>query len=147
MQLAYPADVSVDEEGFYLIKFSGVHGAATDGETMEEAIDNAYECIAEAIASVMAEKEPLPLPQKPKEGQIVIPLPSDLALKASFYFLAKQSGEPNTALAKKLGMDEKEVRRMMDPYYGTKTPKLWEAIKKLGGEITVCLDVKRGRAA
>jgi predicted RNase H-like HicB family nuclease len=50
---AYPASLVPDEAGFYLVTFPDFPEAATDGESHEEAIEEASGALAEAIAGRM----------------------------------------------------------------------------------------------
>ena len=51
----------------------------------------------------------------------------------------KQEHLSNVALAKKLSWDEKEIRRLLDPYYCSKFPKLEQALNALGLRLKVCV--------
>ena len=43
----------------------------------------------------------------------------------------------NTSLAKKLDCDEKEIRRLIDPHYNSKFPRLEQALHILGKKLQV----------
>ena len=43
-------------------------------------------------------------------------------------------------LAKRLGVDEKEVRRLLDPHYGSKLPHIAQAISVLGRRLVIGLE-------
>jgi antitoxin HicB len=42
--------------------------------------------------------------------------------------------------AKRLGIDEKEVRRLLDPHYGSKLPRIAQAIEALGRRLVIGLE-------
>ena len=44
------------------------------------------------------------------------------------------------SLAKRLGVDEKEVRRLLDPHYGSKLPRIAQAISLLGQRLVIDLE-------
>ena len=52
----------------------------------------------------------------------------------------REAGISKTQLAKRLGVDEKEVRRLLDPRYGSKLPRIAQAISALGRRLVVSLD-------
>ena len=56
----YPYTIACDEAGFYLVKFPDLPGAATDGKTREEALAEAEDCLAEAIAGYLVRRERVP---------------------------------------------------------------------------------------
>jgi len=43
-------------------------------------------------------------------------------------------------LAKQLGIDEKEVRRLLDPHYASKLPRIAHAIQLLGKRLVIGLE-------
>mgnify|MGYP001572259313 len=60
--------------------------------------------------------------------------------KAALYVAMHEAGISKTQLAKRLGVDEKEVRRLLDPHYGSKLPRIAQAISVLGRRLVVSLD-------
>ena len=48
--------------------------------------------------------------------------------------------EVNVELAKRLGVDEKEVRRLLDPHYGSKLPRIARAVEALGKRLVIGLE-------
>ena len=59
--------------------------------------------------------------------------------KVALYLAMREAGITNMELAKKLGVDEKEVRRLLDPHYGSKLPRIAEAISLLGQRLVIDL--------
>ena len=137
LELTYPATIKIDEDGRYLVTFPDVHGAVTDGVSKEEAFNEAQDCLSEAIAAAMVANETLTLPSPRKRGQVLIALPAPLATKALLYSALREQKHSNTWLAAQLDVDEKEVRRMLDPYHATKLPRVSEALQVLGKEMVI----------
>ncbi len=137
LELTYPATIKTDEDGRFLLSFPDVYGAVTDGASKKEALNEAPDCLAEAIAAAMAANEDLPLPGSRKRGQILIALPAPLASKALLYCALREQKHTNTWLAKQLHVNEKEVRRMLNPYHATKLPRVSEALQILGKEMVI----------
>lgn len=52
----------------------------------------------------------------------------------------KQAGISKQQLARRLGIDEKEVRRLLDPHYGSKLPRIAQAISALGQRLVIGLE-------
>ena len=52
----------------------------------------------------------------------------------------KQARIARVGLARKLGCDEKEVRRMLDPRHPTKLPGIQEALNVLGQRLVVSVE-------
>lgn len=136
-EFIYPAKLTTDEDGHVLASFPDVHGAATDGKDKAEALNEAPDCLTEAIAAAMAASEDLPAPSKAKRGQVLIPLPASIAVKAALYIVMREQNRNNSWLAKKLNVNEKEARRMLDPYHATKLPRMDEALQALGKNMVI----------
>jgi antitoxin HicB len=60
-----------------------------------------------------------------------------MAAKAALYMAMKEAGIANVQLARKLGCDEKEVRRILDPRHPTKLPRIQEALDVLGKRLVL----------
>ena len=60
--------------------------------------------------------------------------------KAPLYVAMRQPGISKMQLAKRLGVDEKEIRRLLDPHYGSKLPRIAQAISLLGQRLVVGLE-------
>ncbi len=125
-EFVYPATVKPDDDNRFLVTFPDVQGAVTDGASREEALNEAADCLAEAISATMYANEDLPLPSPQKRGQILIALPAPLVCKALLYSALREQKHTNTWLAKQLDANEKEVRRILNPYHATKLPRVNE---------------------
>src|ERR1022692_2023881 len=74
----------------------------------------------EAIAGRIADGGEIPRASRAGRGERLIPVPAPMAAKAALYLAMREAGMTNAQLARKLGCDEKEVRRMLDPRHPTK---------------------------
>ena len=69
------------------------------------------------------------------------PPPSpESAAKAAVYRAFKASGLKKVDLARQMGRNEVEVRRILDPHHGTKLGQLDEAARALGGRLSVAFE-------
>ncbi|MCF6291028.1 MAG: type II toxin-antitoxin system HicB family antitoxin [Desulfobacterales bacterium] len=137
MNFIYPAKIEQDEAGFFLVTFRDFPFAATDGKTLDEAVESATDCLEEAIASCIENGEDLPVPSKLQTGEIEVLPHALLAAKAALYIAAREKGYSKTMLAAKLGVTEKVGRRLLDPHYQTRLPKLENALNMLGRKLVV----------
>ncbi len=53
----------------------------------------------------------------------------------------RDTGIKNTELASRLGADEKEVRRLLDPHHRSKLPRLEAALEALGRRLVIGVEV------
>lgn len=129
-ELIYQATITQDEEGYFFLKFQDIPGAATDGTTREEAIADASDCLAEAVAGYLVRRQPVPVPTA--TGDVFIPLEPLLAAKAALNNAMLAEGVSRTMLAERLGVDEKAVRRLLDPRHQSHIRSILRAASLLG---------------
>jgi antitoxin HicB len=139
-KFAYPAFVTRDKAGFYLVTVPDFPEAATDSESREEALDEAADALEEAIAGRMNRSEPIPYPSSRKARQVLVPVPAQMVVKAALYLALREAGICNTELAKRLGADEKEIRRLLDPHHRSKLPRLEAALDALGKRLVIGIE-------
>jgi len=137
----YPARFEPgDKPGVLVITFRDVPEAITQGEGEQDALWQAADCLEEAIAGRIAGGRAIPKTSKAARGERMIPVPAPMAAKAALYLTMKEAGITNVELARKLGCDEKEVRRMLDPRHPTKLPRIQEALDALGKRLVVSVE-------
>ena len=73
--------------------------------------------------------------REPRSGELLIGVPIETATKAALFKAVSGSGSSRVAIAKALDMDEKEVRRMLDPRHSSKLPRVARVMKALGKEL------------
>ena len=69
----------------------------------------------EAFAARIDDEEDFPETSAPRKGEYVVAPSSDLSAKAALYLAMKEAAISKAALARTLQVDEKEVRRLLDP--------------------------------
>ena len=138
----YPANLTLDkDDGGYVVKFIDLSEAITQGETVDDALLEATDCLEEAIANRIAMGLPIPNPSPAKSGQYIVLLPALMAAKAALYLAIREIGISKVDLAKKLGCDEKEVRRLLDPHHSSKIPRIESALHAVGKNLIVSVDM------
>ena len=131
--MAWPAKFARQSDGSWLVTFRHFPFAATDGDSKEEAFVEARDCLDEAVAGTIARRETMPAPDAAKRGERMVPLDAALAFKAILYRVIQESGISKVDLAVRMGVDEKEVRRMLDPAHrGTKVARYEAALAACG---------------
>ena len=138
----FPYIMTCDVAGFYLVKFPDLPGAATDGKTREEALAEAEDCLAEAIAGYLVRRERVP-ESTYTNGNAFISLDPLLSAKAALSNAMLEAGITRTELATRLEVDEKIVRRLLDPKHQSHIRAVLHAAALLGLEV----EVRFGRAA
>ncbi len=143
---AYPTRLMKGKDGRYLARFPDIPEALTDGATREEALQEAADALSEALMARIADKENSSMPSSPKRGQVLVSADPTVALKVALYIAAREQRLSTAALARKLGVDHKEARRLLDPHHVSKLPRLRQALASTGYEVVIGVR-KAGTAA
>jgi len=126
-------------EGGYIITFEDVAEAISEGATREEALANGADALEVALLGRMKDGDTIPAGLG-SPGKDRIGLSAQAGAKLAFYEAFKASGLSRVALAKRLGKDEAEVRRMLDPHHATKLPALEQGLAALGKRLHLILE-------
>ncbi len=132
LRFAYPCTVREDQSGHYVVRFRDIPEALTSGETREEALAEAEDCLRSALVGYMLEGRDLPAPSPPSRGAYLVAPPTPTLLKAAVYTVARDGKVKAAALARALGTDHKEARRILEPTHATKAQRLTDAMAAMG---------------
>ena len=139
--LAYPATLTPDREaGGFTVTFPDLPEAITQGEDRLDTLEQAADCLEEAIAGRIRRGDEIPAPSTTKARQEVVPVPPLMAAKAALYLTMREARMSNVKLAKQLGCDEKDVRRLLDPRHNSRITALQAALAVLGKKMVVALE-------
>ena len=137
----YPATFLPEENGKgFHVQFPDLPEALTGGTDLDDTRAQAADCLAEAIAERIRRGDTIPDPSKVKRGQHPVSVPLRLAPKLALYLAMRETGLKNTALAKRLGVSETVVRRMLDPKHDTKPERMQAALAELGKRIVISFE-------
>lgn len=137
---SYPVTLTPDEaDGGFVVTFRDVPEAITQGDDTADALVQAADALDEAMAGRIRRGDPIPEPSAPEPGQTLIPVPALTAAKAALYLALQDAGINKSELAVRLGCDEKEVRRLLDPKHSSKLSGIQRALAALGKGIAVRL--------
>ena len=133
MRFVYPARLQRTGPDEIVVSFRDLPECLTSADALDVAI-------AGRIVYPPANGEPIPLPTVPSarradEHDVVVP--ADTAAKAALLLALRDSGLSRSALARRLGVDVKVVRRMLDPRHRTTASRIGAALHELGRELVV----------
>ncbi len=134
---AYPAKFSAGSDGRVLAEFIDLPRVATDGKDEREAMAEAIDALGSDLSSRLSRHEDIPSPSAPKRSQRLVPVPLWLAPKLGLYLAMRDQHVSNLGLARRLGVDEKVVRRMLDPKHATRPQRIQAALATLGKQMTL----------
>jgi antitoxin HicB len=125
------------EEGGYVVTCRDLPELVTQGETVDDALVQAADAMDEVFAAYLTEGRDFPRVSKAKGREHLVAPPAEMVAKAALSVAMREAGISKVQLAKRLGVDEKEVRRLLDPHYGSKLPRIAKAIGLLGQRLVV----------
>jgi antitoxin HicB len=117
-----------------MVRFRDLPEAITSGRDMADAIEQAADCLQEALAGRLVRRDAIPRPSKQRPGERRIPVAMYLAPKLALFKAMQRSGISNSELARRLGVTELIVRRMLNPKHETMAGKIEAALRALGKE-------------
>lgn len=129
----YPARLTPDKkDGGYVVTFRDIPEAITQGDAIAEALSEAAGALQAAIEARVMDGMDISSPSKPKRGERLVAVPIQTALKAALYLEMRLTGMSRVEFARRLGLHEKEARRMLDPHHPSKADRLERALAVLG---------------
>jgi len=141
--LAYPAQFEPQPEGGFLISFpdfctQAQPGGGGYGEAAgyDEAPRQAGDLLETIVSSHLAEGWDLPLPS-PARGRPLIALDPLVAAKAELYRAMRAGGVTETELAGRLGVEPRQVLRLLDPKYKSRIGELSAAFAAVGRRLVI----------
>ena len=137
MRFVYPAQLDNTSDDEVVVSFRDIPECLTSGLDETDALTGAEDALEEAIARRINDGEPIPTPSLRRAGELDVVVPTDIAAKAALTLAFRASGLTRVALANELGIDEKAVRRMLDPLHGTAASRINRTLRQLGHELVV----------
>jgi antitoxin HicB len=134
--IAYPVRIRRDEDT-WLVTSRDYPELATFGVTKSEALRHAVNAFREAIAARFAYRENLPLPSKPRRGELLVVLPAQAAIKLLLYRSMLDKGMRKSELARRIGVHKQAMDRIFDPNQGTNLATLEKAFAALGKALDI----------
>ena len=137
MRFIYPARLRPDSTGELIVSFRDLPECLTSGANQAEALAEAADALEEAIAGRMNRNDLIPVPSQRRAGEHLVAVPAGTAAKAALAVALRETGVNRVALAARLGIDEKAVRRMLDPRHRSSTNRIHQALRALGHDLVV----------
>ncbi|BAQ67028.1 hypothetical protein GM3709_3793 (plasmid) [Geminocystis sp. NIES-3709] len=134
----FPVQLTPDnEDGGYVVTFRDLPEAITQGDSISECLTEAVDCLEEAIAARINDNREIPQPSVLQEGEYLAELPLTMIFKTLVYQAFREKEINKTQLARQLNLDEKEIRRILNPRHGTKLSTIERVLSALGKKIEV----------
>jgi antitoxin HicB len=126
-----------DRRGNIIVSFHDVPEAITQGRGEVDARAMAEEALGLALLGYVKRGKPLPKSRAKGRNLVDIAVAPDIAAKLAVLESFAAAGISKSELARRIGKDEKEVRRILDPKHPTKLPALTATLRALGKRLVV----------
>ena len=134
---AYPARFTVGGDARILVDFIDLPRVATDGKDHREALEEAMDALGSDLSIRLSHGEEIPVPSAPEPGQRLVAVPLWLAPKLALHLAMQQQQVNDFELARRLGVDERAIRHLLDPGHTSKAENMQAALAALGKQMTV----------
>ncbi|MGB5618969.1 MAG: type II toxin-antitoxin system HicB family antitoxin [Desulfobacterales bacterium] len=137
MLQSYPVIFIHDENDTIIAEFPDVPEAMTVGSDEKNAIAWAQDALIVALTGYIEERRDIPPPSKAKKGQKSVHLPPQIAMKLAIYQSMRDQKVTQAALGECLGVDGRQVRRILDLDHNTTLSQLNSALRCLGKVLVI----------
>ena len=125
-------EADVDSDAL-CVSFPDVPGAITEGETVDEALFNAWEALNGVLEIMVSRGESLPEPQA-NPGQDMYPVDVESHILAAWELRKLRGNLSQSDIARRLGMTYQAYQRLENPSKGNPTIKTLEKVAKAFGK-------------
>jgi antitoxin HicB len=120
-----------------VVSFPDVPEAITQGRDRADALAQAQEALGLALLSYPQRGLPPPRPKARAAALVPVAVEPAVAAKLALLEALRTSGWSKSEFARRIGKDEKEARRILDPLHPTKLGTLSEALQALGRRMVI----------
>jgi antitoxin HicB len=132
----YSARFEPGEKRGIVVSFPDVPEAITQGDDEADAHAQAEEALGLALLTYPARGLPLPR-ARARAGLVLVAVEPEIVAKLAVMDAVRAAGISKSEFARRIGKDEKEARRILDPKHPTKLATLAEALRKLGQRLVI----------
>ena len=135
----YPATLTPNGEGGYIVTFRDVPEARTEIWDKNELKETATDCLVTAVDFYIEDHRLFPAPSKTKKDDVIIQLPISISAKILLLNTMVSGNIRPVDLAKKMGIKPQEVNRIIDTGHTTKIDTIAKALSVLGKNLQLSI--------
>lgn len=134
--LAYPVELTPDDNDTFMVTFPDVPEAVTYGDTEEEALAHAVDALETALAAYITDRRNIPEASEAEGGPTVAPglLAS---LKLQTYIAMRARGWRKADLARALDLNPRQVDRLLDLRHASTIAQIEQALAACQASVEV----------
>lgn len=134
---SYPVILAPDDNGTVLATFPNFPAVHTFGEDKKDVLARAVDALETGIIAIMADREPIPRPSRPRRGQHMVSLPALSAAKVALYEALLAQGIRKAELARRLDWHMPQVDRLLDLRHASRMDQVEAALAAVGKRLVV----------
>ena len=123
-----------------VVSFPDVPEAITQADNAMDARTMAEEALGLALLTYPARGLPLPRAKARGRGMVPVAVAPDVAAKLAVLEAFREAKITKAELARRIGKDEKEVRRILDPRHATKLAAVTQTLHALGRRLVIAVE-------
>jgi len=135
--MKYPVKLTKLSNGGVMAEFRDAPEALTQGADEVNALLWAQDALLVALSAYMEDHRDIPAPSIAKRGERLVAIPPSQAMKLAIYQAMRKQKVTQAELGEMLGVDGRQVRRILDLGHATRLDDLVRALKTLGKEVSV----------
>ncbi|MGG5811476.1 type II toxin-antitoxin system HicB family antitoxin [Falsiroseomonas sp. CW058] len=136
MRYAYPVTLTPEPGGGFSVSFPDVPEALTQGEDEADALAMAEDALVSGLSFYVDREAPLPVPSE-AAGRPVVAVPVLEATKLALHEAMLAARISTVELARRMGIDEKNARRVRDILHRSRVDQVELALRALGRRVVV----------
>ena len=137
MDIRYPATLTEETDGGFLVQFVDFEEAFTEGDTPEEALFNAAEVLTLTLDGRMDECLPIPTPSVVADAHLIAP---SAKVQAALLVRRARADRPFADLARALDTSWPAAKRLEDPHHSPSLRQLERAAAALGKRLVLSFE-------
>ncbi|HJV00809.1 MAG TPA: type II toxin-antitoxin system HicB family antitoxin [Burkholderiaceae bacterium] len=135
--LTYPITLTQDSNDAYLVAFPDFQEANSVGDTVDEALCEAVECLRTVVGMYMEDRRPVPLPSAPASGEHAVALPALETAKVLLWNEMLRQRLRKADLARLLNVHQPQIDRLFDLRHSSKVDQVEQAAAALGRRLNI----------
>lgn len=144
-QLAFPARLNDARNGTFTVTFRHLPEIVTQGEGRDGALAAAVDALSTALWFRLRDGQSAPRPGRPRKAEVLVDPEPAIVMKMALTRAAGGRRGAAAKIARGLGIDHKEARRLLDPTEVNRADRLARALELFGHRVTTRVE-KRAAA-
>lgn len=136
--LGYAVKITKDSQG-YAVRFPAFPEAVTYVDRREDIMAQAVDCLEEALAARIADREDIPMPVLMSHSRKRVAPRTQVMAKALLWQAMRAGNVRMADLARSLGTDQKAVDRLLDCHHASRLDQIDSAFTALGKRLELAI--------